>query len=574
LCTNFFRISLLAIALLFSDTLYGQKIAVNYEFSSPYDSLLWPTGYQQQFNNKSSLLSYLEARQQDFYRKGYLLASIDVQNMSDSLTKAKVGLGRKIELVALDVSQVSKAILLKSGFKEQQQRLHLKPSQFIFFKEELLEAASNCGYPFARVTLKNSKIGRVAIQADCILIPGNKIYFDSLSVKGTNKIKNDFLAKYLGLKGPKKSALIYRQHLVDDIGKKISELPYISLEKPPKVLFKDDRATVQLILREEKVNKLDGMIGLIPSNGTRNGTQLNGYINLDLQNPFGRGKKLLLRWTRAQRLSPIFEFEYHHPQLLKSSLNAHLKLSSIQQDSLFRNLQWQLGIDKRLVSGGAYGFFYRRNQSIGLSTNINLDYNLPINGLRLHSDFIGIFHGSSSKYGNKCKLNYSLGFGKTALSGIDSLSTVNNRLIMSLGIEKSFNLSKTFAFVGQLRSEWVTGEDLFVSEVFRVGGFNSLRGFDENLYYTSLYFLLRNDFRVYLENQSYLYVFADFAALEQLSLQNRAIVEWTSSIGFGLGLNLKVRQGLLKLASGLGINGDNKLTLKKARFHFGYTAVF
>ena len=572
---HFFYTFLLFLTLLSSKFLHAQKLEVTYSFLSDTDSIEW--GYEKQslFTNKEALTTHLKKKQFFFQKQGYLLASVDTEQLNDQQFLVNISLNRKIEVVKLNVEKVLPQILNEANLVVQEGFVHLKPSRFVQIKQQLLDAASRIGYPFAKVTLANSKIGQAYIESECIFLPGNKIFFDSVLIRGDTKTKSDFLARYLGIKENNKNTTPFSQSIVDDINEKISALPYITLEKKPNVLFRDERAQVELFLKDEKINKIDGMLGVVPSTSENNTAQLNGFLNLDLHNFFGRGENFKLRWTRVKSLSPMFELQYHFPQLFSSKLNLHLEFFALQQDSVFRNINWHLGLSKNFANGKKYGFQYYRKQSIGLTDNLTSSYRMPLFGLKLRSDFLGIYKkGTDVLFGKKPDIDYSLAAGTARLLGIDSLSNVNNRFIASLRIQQGFRITKFFSIVNQISSSCIIGENLYPTEAFRLGGFNSIRGFDENLYFASSYFLARNELRMYIEDKSFFYLFCDVALLREVAYVQEVPSTWLNPYGAGLGIELRLKSGNLKIASGLGINGYNQLTLQKARFHFGYTAVF
>ena len=65
----------------------------------------------------------------------------------------------------------------------------------------------------------------------------------------------------------------------------------------------------------------------------------------------------------------------------------------------------------------------------------------------------------------------------------------------------------------RLRGEGLLNPRLFINDLFRLGGLNSLRGFNENQFYTSAYAVATAEFRQFIGADSYVFLFADQAYL-------------------------------------------------------------
>src|SRR5690606_25258049 len=61
---------------------------------------------------------------------------------------------------------------------------------------------------------------------------------------------------------------------------------------------------------------------------------------------------------------------------------------------------------------------------------------------------------------------------------------------------------------------WISGRRLFRNELFQIGGFRLLRGFDEGSLFVNQYHILTTELRFILGRASNVYLFADNAWLE------------------------------------------------------------
>jgi hemolysin activation/secretion protein len=104
----------------------------------------------------------------------------------------------------------------------------------------------------------------------------------------------------------------------------------------------------------------------------------------------------------------------------------------------------------------------------------------------------------------------------------------------------------------------------FISEEFRVGGSQTIRGFDEESIYTSTHVLLSIEPRFVVDRSTQLYVFYD--ALWYKSIQVKYDTPW----GIGFGTDFYTKAGVFYVSYALGSQNNQPLLLKNAKIHFGY----
>src|SRR5690606_30109967 len=114
-------------------------------------------------------------------------------------------------------------------------------------------------------------------------------------------------------------------------------------------------------------------------------------------------------------------------------------------------------------------------------------------------------------------------------------------------------------------------ENLFDNELFRIGGFHLLRGFDEESIFASFYTVQTLEYRFILEQNSYLYLFSDVAFYEYKT-PKKYIVDRPYS--FGLGMNFETNAGIFSLSYAIGKQFDNPIQFRSAKIHFGFINYF
>jgi hemolysin activation/secretion protein len=114
-------------------------------------------------------------------------------------------------------------------------------------------------------------------------------------------------------------------------------------------------------------------------------------------------------------------------------------------------------------------------------------------------------------------------------------------------------------------------DNLFLNDLFRLGGLNSLRGFNENFFYASDYFTGTLETRMYIGEYSNIFAFYDQGYVYyNLGQSNNE----DTPFGIGLGMNLATNAGVLRLVFALGKSNSQSLDFKFSKIHVGYFATF
>jgi hemolysin activation/secretion protein len=130
---------------------------------------------------------------------------------------------------------------------------------------------------------------------------------------------------------------------------------------------------------------------------------------------------------------------------------------------------------------------------------------------------------------------------------------------------------KRMVFKSSYDGGWIGGENLFRNELYQIGGFRLLRGFDEQSIFTNQYHVVSLELRLLLDQNSYFYLFSDNAYVES-SFNGFSKSDFYN--GFGLGTTLETKSGLFTISYGLGRNSENPIQFRQSKIHFGYVALF
>ena len=113
--------------------------------------------------------------------------------------------------------------------------------------------------------------------------------------------------------------------------------------------------------------------------------------------------------------------------------------------------------------------------------------------------------------------------------------------------------------------------NIFKNELFQIGGYKLLRGFDEESQYLSQFVVGTAEFRYLVGQDSYFYAFTD-GGWGRNNSQNTK-VSYTY-IGTGLGLAFQTKAGIFNLAWAIGKRSDLEFNLRQSKIHFGFASYF
>lgn len=153
----------------------------------------------------------------------------------------------------------------------------------------------------------------------------------------------------------------------------------------------------------------------------------------------------------------------------------------------------------------------------------------------------------------------------------DSLQLKARHIEAEVRFDKFWPLSRRSTIRSAVDAGGIFSENLFRNELFRIGGTQLLRGFDERSIRASLYSVATLEYRFLLTERAYFYGFFNGAYVEDASME-----EYYNDFpyGFGAGLTFDSQAGMFTVSYALGSQQGNPIDLRAAKIHFGYVNYF
>ncbi len=546
--------------------LMAQNLNLNIEGTNDIETqTINDFGYKRSHEDFNSIVNEADSLQLRISKAGYIeneRVSIDKEN--DSVFRIILQLKNKYERIKVyyDSSQIDKKIIDAISDESFNDYFNINFLQIEKALQYINLQITNQGYPFAKTKFSEIKIiDNITLSANLIINKGEtKRGLDNIIIKGYEKFPKAYLKRFLKIK-PEKTFNI------ETIKKKmnaLNNLRFAEQIKPPEVLFTKDSTTLYIYLKKSQSNTFDGFLGF-STNEETNSLDFNGYLNLELNNNLNYGESIRVLYKTDESEQKNFEFNANLPYLFNSPIGTELGLKILKQDSSFTTVNQKANL------------FYQLNSKSRIYTGIE---STESNNLLDNNQNFFVSDYSTTLYTGRYVLenrnNYSKLFQlKTLLDieiGLGSRTISNNKepqQRLTINTSHILNLNNKNSIYLRLNSVLLNSDSYLENELFRFGGINSIRGFEENSLLASSYILLNTEYRYQLTSSIYAHSILDFANFE-----NKITTTKESLYGFGIGFGIITKAGLLKFNFANGKTETQSFKFSNSKIHLSLTSVF
>ena len=355
---------------------------------------------------------------------------------------------------------------------------------------------------------------------------------------------------------------------------------------------------LNLYLAPKRSSQANFLIGFLPSASQTGKLQLTADVNLDLKNALNTGETILLNWQQLQPKSPRLNLGYQQPYIFNSSFGIDFLFDLYKKDSTFLQLNAQLGLQYILSANQSGKVFMQWQNSFllgdGVDTNqVKATKKLPPNidvtavNFGLDYDWNKTDYRLNPRTGNEIKVTTSVGIKNIKRNNeilsikdpsfnyatlYDSLKERAYQFRIKLMAAHYFPVGKQATVKAAVNVGVFNSPGTFRNELFQIGGYRLLRGFDEESIYATQYAVLTTEYRYRLALNSFLFGFVDAGWVRS---KYQAVNVKNTFIGTGLGLAFETKFGLLNISYAVGKRDDVQFSLREAsKIHFGYVNYF
>lgn len=417
-------------------------------------------------------------------------------------------------------------------------------------KKDIIDFYQNKGYPNVQI-ITNSQIidSTHTIQQTLSINRGEYFSFSGLKSDYLTNSEIRYL-EHLSRIEPKKS---YQQTKVDQFKTTVNNSAIYKFDSL-KLEYQNNTVSITPYLTNQKNNTINGWIGLQSTDESN--TDLTGNFDLSLVNALKHGEKIVFTWNRPKTESQELSASVDWPYIFNLPTGIALSYGIDKEDTTYTSQNYILGL------------------LFPIHPIINLKGYFSQNRLQEHDSLS--YKSSQSLYG--IELDFSKtnrktlpqkGYSGTIDVNLGNHESNSNYQSLILNLEATINFYLKLP-IGNLRITNQTGiiENDSVSqyELFRIGGINSIRGFNERSIYCQKYTFINLEYRIYFDNYSFIHLFYDDGYMNK-STSNRLE-------SLGAGLTLSTQAGIISITYAIGKTQSSYYKINQSLIHVGYAYTF
>ena len=519
----------------------GQNITYKISGHTPSDQStlesLFKTNDSTNLNTKN--LSYFKER---LNYEGYFNYDINEKSLNDSITNIEIKLNDIIKIIKVPKEVIpyeTYELLNLTYLKIQKNYLLIDIKQLRNFINELNNFYSSNGFPFNCVQFKPNFTIKDTIYSNLEIKTSDLRMIDNVIIKGYEKFPKNFIRNYIGIRKNRPVNLISLKK-IDTL---INELDFVSTSRPSQLLFTDKKSELYLNLKKQNVNEFDGFIGFTNEDKK---IKLSGNLKIQLKNNFNYGESVSIRYVNDESEQETFETNISAPFIFNLPMQLNYNLNYFRKDSTFSNTYQFLKLDYIINNQLRSGIEYDFRKSNTLTKTINQeDYESKFVGVSIKNQkLLRRKRGTDWNY----LINSKIKFGKRTAENYDS-----KQLILEASILKNFFLNDKNHIQARFKINHLKSNNYLENELFRTGGVNSIRGFEENSILTNSFLLVNLEYTYGLNDE--LSVYPLFDLMHTANKIQRTI---ENLYAFGLGLKIKKNNYNLDLNYTVGGVYNNK----------------
>jgi outer membrane protein assembly factor BamA len=549
------------------------------------------------FKNKMLCEQYVTGLPDLLQLKGYPAASVDSVLYDSAEAVCYLYVGEPFRWVHVNVDSVDKKLL--DAINWNTKSLNKQPLSFQQMQsaqQKLLDYLENNGYPFAKIKLDSISMDKHEGVATLKVITGPLYKIDSIRNYGSAKISTVFLQRYLSII----NGSFYKKERLQSISKKINDLPYVQEQQPWNLTMLGTGSVLNLYLEPKRSSEVNVLVGFLPSSTQleNNKLQITGEATVNLKNALGNGESIGLNWQQIQVKSPRLNLSFQQPYLFGSPFGVNFNFNLFKKDSSYVNIDMLVGAQYALSSSQSGSVFIQNFQtnvltvdtlyiknfralpqqadigSVNLGVNyewFNTDYRFnPRKGNELQ---ISVMAGSKKIKKKdviiKLKDDSDPGFDFNSLYDTVPLNSYQFRIKGS--VAHFFKLTRFSTLKMAVNGGWFQSPAIFRNELFQLGGYKLLRGFDEESIFASQYAVTTVEYRYLVGRNSFLFGFWDGGwSKNSAPYANYSNTYW----GTGLGMAFETRAGIFNISYAVGKRNDTNFNLRQSKIHIGYVNYF
>lgn len=429
--------------------------------------------------------------------------------------------------------------------------------------EYLNSEIANRGKPFSSIHLSEIKsLHGHQLTAHLIINESQTRTVDSIVIKGYKKFPKAFMRYFVGIK----RGNLFNKSKLDKKTENLKNLNFAKSIREPEVLFTQEKTTLYFYLEKQNSNTFEGFLGFSTDEKTKK-LKLDGNILMRLTNNLNYGESLMLHYRSNGDDQQHFNVELQLPYLLATPFGLNLELDLFRQDTTYTTNSQSAKITYQISPKTGLEIGYKASSSNFLLDNevligqVNKDYTSGFLTLGMNYMYR---NSLSDLFPIRTKASLTVGIGNRKF---ETGGSKQQRLEFSG--QHIFFIDRRNSIYLSNKTAALFSKEYVDNELFRFGGINSMRGFEESSLSATSYSSFQSEYRYLLSQYLYIHSIIDFAHLAHARQKTKNNLY---AIGFGLGL--KTKAGLLKVDFANGKTDGESFKFDNTTVHLSLTASF
>ncbi len=420
----------------------------------------------------------------------------------------------------------------------------------------ILDLYARRGYALANAEVSDFRTvdsgGVVLTDIGIGITEGGRVTIRDIRVEGNTKTRADVIVRESRIH----AGDVFDAELPDRVRRRLNHLGlFASVDEPRLTLDDRERAGVLIRVTEGSYNSFDGIVGYSPAPRPGASGSVVGLVDLQFRNLFGTARRLGARWYRESEQTQEVSLQYREPWVFSLPLNAQVGFFQRKQDSTFVQFRYDVGMDAVVSDELSLGATYTR-------TDV---YPTEGYGRSVMHDASTSAIGASVRYDTRDDvLSPSSGVLYTTeyQTGQKSATVQTSIRRVSVDISVYVRVAAHQVLAAEMHGRDVESSQLDASDLFRLGGARTLRGYREAQFTSPRIAWANFEYRFLTGPRSYFYGFLDLGLIGRApGLPSGAGTPDLTRAGYGAGVRLDSAVGLIGVNIGFG-QGDTFSTAK------------
>ena len=522
--------------------------------NSTENSFLNKINYKKKHQTIKSIKKEIDVISEKLKSSGYFYCSLESLSKKNINYEGIFILGEKIKKVIIKIDPSDIELI---NLKNQKKLIEIPIEGLSNFLKSISLKLEKKGNSFSKVQIDNLNIKENILFADLKIHRSIKRKINRVIIKGYDDFPESYIYHFLKIK----KTSVFNQQKLKEISESTKSLPFITDIKKPEILFSKDSTILYMYLKKRNANSFDGLISF-NSKEDGGGLVFNGHLDLKLNNILNTGEQFKILWKANGEERQQFKISTDIPYIFNSGLSTNVAFSIYKQDSTFLSTKFNSTATYNINTRNSISLGYISESSENTLSNSDTPYILDLN-----NNFIKIaynYYQPSNLNLFIDRINFKI---STAIGRRNSKNKSSNQFKSELDFNYLWKIKRrNFVFIRN-HSAFILSNGYFQNELFRIGGFNSLRGYNEQSIFATSFSYVNLDYRYQTSKNSYLYSITDVGITKDINKSTNQL------LNLGLGYLFYLKNSQINIYYTLN-KSKNQLTLNSSRLGIAIKSYF